>query len=169
MQCVNVTQIILVAGGTVDNSVFSGDSDFSSVELFEGGVWRFLKDNLPFPVRNSRTIQLDNTIFMFGKKLTKKHSINLIFVGGQSITNYSGLVRNEILEFNAEKETWYQVKSMNTARHAHGISLVPLNELYSYCVHQQKYRTSLPLQRSVPVYILFLLVLGVFVPNTQIF
>ena len=130
----------MVAGGSVDGSDYSGDSDLSSVELFEGGIWRFLKDNLPFPVRNSRAIQLDNTIFIFGNKYTNinehnKHSyLNLIFVGGKSITNSSGLVRNEIWGFDAEKETWYQVKSMSAAREAHGISLVPLNELYSYCL-----------------------------------
>ena len=54
----------MVAGGKTPTRL-------SSVEIFEGESWRFIRD-LPGPLDGLTGINLDNTVFMIGKNITDK-------------------------------------------------------------------------------------------------
>ena len=56
-------KVLIVAGGKYNVEILS------SVEIFEGESWRFIRD-LPRALEGLTGINLDNTVFMIGKNIT---------------------------------------------------------------------------------------------------
>jgi len=110
--------VIIVAGG------WDGKNTHSSTEklLVGSSAWETIKP-LPRYLGTAKAINLGNTIYLLG--------------GSSDITKVDGKLnfnlRDEILAFDAENESWEEVGKMQRARSSHAVTKIDASGLVDLC------------------------------------
>ena len=128
-------QLLLVSGGNI------GSEYTSTTELFNGAIW-FNVGRLPWGMRYFPIINIDNRILAFGRRhLVRFYCKFLMFSGGLGSTYTNPRYKNNIYEFDTNKQEWTygsKVGFMPYAAHGVGVSEVKITDFEPWCQHSSR-------------------------------
>ena len=113
----------------------------ASTEIYEGGRWTYVRDNLPAAVQGVRGASVQNTVYMMGKRIVMICVTDNVLLGGVYTTTEEGWISSSttntyvdgIWKYDADTKQWEWVGNMSVRRSFHAVTTMASKDLVKYC------------------------------------